>query len=85
MEEHIAGEIPVSGWESPYDNGDGLFNVRMRCTAGEKQSVFGSKQTSSRVCVFSMLLEVHMQAPPMYFGPSFFAGGALSGRLGLSM
>lgn len=39
--------------------------------------------TSSRVCVFSMLLKVRMQAPPMYFGPSFFAGGALSGRLSL--
>eukprot|EP00903_Cladosiphon_okamuranus_P018634 g17151.t1 len=26
VEEYIAGEIPVSGWQTPYDNGDGLFN-----------------------------------------------------------
>lgn len=34
VEEYIAGEIPVSDWDTPYDNGDNLWIVRMQMYRG---------------------------------------------------
>lgn len=66
VEEYIAGEIPVSDWDTPYDYGDDLFNVRMPCS-----------QDRSPIDHFFLILWAHHPHPGDGRGRFFGGRGGL--------